>query len=634
MRLSMMPTAKKKLGGMSLFMRQADGSVSGPGSPRAGAVGLPASPAPAVARIDTGHSTAHNTGHTQLPQLQPPPEIVASRQLQIGRYSAASGQSQPGTSMSLPPAQHFHPMQRTRTSASDHATRDGTRTQNAWEDSTVGSMFGDNESRAASDRYRGGQQQTTQLQQLQQQQQQGNGNGNTAHGRHYSDAAYQRMHQSQLSRSQQAQHDENLPFVIGENGLLKVITAPNTHPQNGGGAAAAASAALNLSNGLLHDNEQTIKVDDVYQDDRPHPYETTPTKVAPLRRTKLPHRDARELKRNSFSDRAAAGYSSDVQQNLGMSPERTSEAGEQIEKVRLEERLRRDRERERERELDRERERELEREREQELNHKRSTVFESLTPIEYDEPTYNNTQAAVIVPLREDSSPDEVKEVLQRTPRATRQLQNGLNLNNPFTEGGLARTGSRRLIKPEPAPTLAPPAAPAPAAAALIAIATAKDTFSSANRKRRHSLDYNDAELNAMSYSDLRGQAFDYDPQAAALQLQQQATSTVPAGGTTEDKLEHYKTKGGMDQHQFFTRISADEWEDAGDWFLEQFTSVVQKMKKARREKRTIVERFEGEIAAREEAVRGKIEGIGRTLEDLKAEGRAMMQGKEVDLEF
>jgi len=46
------------------------------------------------------------------------------------------------------------------------------------------------------------------------------------------------------------------------------------------------------------------------------------------------------------------------------------------------------------------------------------------------------------------------------------------------------------------------------------------------------------------------------------------------------------------------------------------------------------VEKFEAEIATREEAVRGKMEGIARTLEDLKHEGQSMMEGKQMELEF
>ena len=121
-----------------------------------------------------------------------------------------------------------------------------------------------------------------------------------------------------------------------------------------------------------------------------------------------------------------------------------------------------------------------------------------------------------------------------------------------------------------------------------------------------------------------------FDKKAAALQQQ----TTAPAGGSIEERLEHFKTKGSLAQHDFLARLSVDEWDEAGDWFLEQFGAVMQRFKKARRAKRQLVQQFEAEISAREEAVRSKIEGIGRTLEDLKQEGQTMMSGKDMDLEF
>lgn len=564
MRLSMMPTTKKKLGGIGLFMRQADGSLGGPGSsPRAGVVGLPTTPAAAL----SGSSHA-----TQLPQLQPPPEIVTARQntqpdTPVTARSIPAPKAGRYATMSLP-AQHYHPMQRTRTSASD-TTRDPPRGHNAWEDSTVASMFGDNESRAASERPRAHQ---------------------GGHARRSSDAAHQRAHPPQPGRAE-PKHDENLPFVIGENGILKVITAPS-----GQTAPHTAPVHVNGNGGIFDD--QSVKTDDAFQDAR-QLYET-PTKAGGLRRTKLPYRDTRDVKSNASSDRPAAGYSPDAQ-SLSMSPERTAEAGEHIDKIRIQERIKRDHERQRERERERERERQLELERE--MQHKRSTLFENLTPLEFDEP-FNDTQAAVIAPSS-GVDPEALKEALQRTPRASRQPQ-PLPPQTRFAadEAPLGRTASRRLKEP-----------------------SNKDLPSS--RKRRQSLDYNDAELHSMSYSDLRGQAFDFDPQAAALQQ-----TTVPAGGTIEERLQHYRTKGSLAQHEFFSRLPMDEWDEAGDWFLEQFGGVVQRLKKARKAKRQLVQQFEAEIAAREEAVRVKIEGIGRTLEDLKQEGQTMMQGKDADLEF
>ncbi|KAK4218603.1 extracellular mutant protein 11-domain-containing protein [Rhypophila decipiens] len=587
----MMPTARRKL---ALFTgrgadNRATGMVVGP-APTTALPALPVKPAPPLT-ADTGHTTL-------LPKLQPP--------IQISRQ-------QPAISSAHAPDDQFHSQQQTATSASRSlpqpkagrfAVASMQSGKNAWDDSTVASFISENGStRSASVRHRGGQGQHHQTQ-------------NQTHRRDYSaDAAYQRGHQhtshharGALSPSPPEQHDENLPFVIGGDGLLKVLPPPSDRHVHG--AAAALNATI--SNNLF--NDQTVKADEFYQDDR-SVYDSPPAKFSALRRTRLPHRDA--TKRTSFSDAGGAGYTSDAQ-SIRLSPERNSEAGEEIEKVRQTERIRRDREREKSREVERlqlEREAQLERQRERErdLQNKRSTVFENLTPVDLEDPTsFNDTRAAVIAPTSEYTAEDPKEEALQRTPRANRQMPppagpvtTGINLFNK--DGPFAQMTTHRLGESNPVPQ---------------------------TLKRRHSLDYDDAELNKMSFSDLRSQAFDYDPQAAAAVAAQQQTSSGSAAGTLEERMQHYKTKGSIDQHEFFTRLSANEWDAAGDWFLEQFADVVNRMKTARRDKRKLVEQFEDEISRREEAVRVKAEGIDKTLVDLKVEGQTMMAGKEMEIDF
>ncbi|KAK4180841.1 extracellular mutant protein 11-domain-containing protein [Triangularia setosa] len=652
MRLRMMPTAKKKLGAIGLFAR-----TGGDSSPRAGAgaVGLPATPAPASALsgknhpLSNGHATNNAQQQEQLPQLQPPHEIIAtsrqqdrhdipatataaSRSIPVlkglsGRYSSVAPSTHhhsqpPPTSMSMSlPAQHFHPMQRTRTTASDPAVREPPRGPNAWEDSTVASMFNDTESRAASDRTH-----TRQISHARQYNSSDGASGPPPAG------AYQRQHQAlppppappQTGRRDHQQHqthqhqqqhgptNENLPFVIGDNGMLTVIAPP--HHQSAVPVISSTAANIPL---------ESDKADDVYHDDRSI-YET-PTKNNALRRTRLPYRDTRGLKDATYSP-SGSQYSPRRTESVSMSPERAVEAGEHLEQVRIEERRKRDRERQRERERELERQREREVEQERELQHKRSTIFENLTPLEFDDDdNFNNIRAGVLA-TTSGVDPEELTEALQRTPRvATRKLPPPV-LPLPLAAkkdvvataavvAPLGRTNSsnRRIIKEPSKP-------------------------STKSLKRRQSLDYNDAELHRMSYSDLRNEAFDYDPQAVAAIEQQTAVKQQQApphpGGNIEQRMEYYKNQGSLDQHQFFTRISVDEWDEAGDWFLGQFGAVVQKFKKARKDKRQLIAQFEDEIYTREEAVRGKIEGIGRTLEDLKHEGQTMMQGKDTDLEF
>jgi hypothetical protein len=428
-------------------------------------------------------------------------------------------------------------------------------------------MFEETDSRAGSDRFRGN------------------------HGRTYSESTYTRP---TAQHERQRSGDDVGPFTIGTNGLIKTVARPG---------AANGPSATTLNTDIQSDIIDQEHYEDAYEDEQQH--EITPQKSNTLRRTKLPHRDTRDTHRNASSENRPTGISSppngSIQGSIQDSPGRRFEQADQldhrVEEARREEELR-------------EHQRARQRERERELHHKRSTIFENLTPVE--DPTWL-TQGAVGAQTAAANSPEDFKEALQRTPRATtattrplisrpssRQPLAAQNQGPPqagFLRGtSLTRTSSRRL---------------------------ARET----TKKRQRSPDYNDAELNAMSYKELAKQDFDYDPQTAALQQM-----TIPSGNSIEDKLAYYKEKDSLDQHQFFTQISIKEWEESGDWFLDQFSSVVNKMKEARKNKRNLVAQFENEITAREEAVRSKMEGIGRTLHELRQEGQTMMQGKDVDV--
>lgn len=640
MRLSMMPTARKKLGGIGLFTRQADGPVSMPVPVASSNPPYPLSspnPRPSTVGLPLGQPSTR--------ELQPPPEIVTARQERdslvpaalavralpapkAGRFSSTypSSANAPGaasTSLPSPPANqlHLHPMHRTRTSASETGPRDTARTANAWEESTVASMFGDSEGRPASDRFRAH-----------------SATPAAAHPRQHSDAGHQRtvrvsptkrikapQHQHQ---HQNQSHEENLaPFMFGDGGLLKVVSQP-----------ASQNRLATVSSGVLHD-PPTAKEEHVREQQEYVPFETTPTKLKPMRYTRAPPKDTRELPRGSFSPNGFSSESNSLDmsperrlpQMRPMSPERPIEPIHAIEKIRMDERVqerqRREREMARELELQEQRElvREQPREQPRELHHKRSTVFEHVEPVSLEEPTFNNTRAAVVGPAASstNSSPKSVTEAAQRTPRQPpRQplpappAYAGFPPANappmrPLDNNSLTRTGHRRF-KPSTGPS--------------------KDS-----KKRRLSPDYNDADLHRMSYADLLQQDFDYDPQQAALQQPPRQPSAPlllnPEAASLEDRLEFYQKQGGLDQHTFFTRMPMREWDEAGDWFLARFGDVVNRMREARKNKRKLVEAFETEISTREEAVRVKVEGIAKTLEDFKAEGRSMMEGKEMDLE-
>ncbi|KAI0159598.1 hypothetical protein GGR57DRAFT_499923 [Xylariaceae sp. FL1272] len=146
------------------------------------------------------------------------------------------------------------------------------------------------------------------------------------------------------------------------------------------------------------------------------------------------------------------------------------------------------------------------------------------------------------------------------------------------------------------------------------------------SKKRSLELDYDDGQLSSMEYARLRQEKFDYDP------AQAEARSAVgPPEGTLADKLSHFHGKDEAKQAEFFTKMSINEWEASGEWFMERFASLMDGFKKARVAKREVIESFETEIADREEAVRKKMQGIGQTLAELKSEGSKMILNKDMD---
>ncbi|CCC14465.1 hypothetical protein SMACR_09271 [Sordaria macrospora] len=559
-----------------------------------------------------------------------------------GRNTSTS--SAPGTSHHLTSSVSFpaqgqpsRPMHRSRPSAPENGQR-----PNAWEDSTVASnMFGDQESRD-------GRSESNHERQIN-----GAHHPQLVRGRHYSDTAFPRSNNTQPQHPAVTQqqpksarptpdHDENLPFVIGEGGILTVLEVPRNRNDPD-------AVALNKTiEAITKEREPTIKIEDEYEGDRAA-FNSTPTKqLGAFQRTRLPHRDPRK---GGSVRGGQGGYTSDVQ-----SPGMSSDTGADLEKSRIEQRLRREREHERLREQEREKERirkeanrrERERKRQHEIQHQRSTVFDDLTPVESEvpplpTPNFNNTQAAVVPSSSGGFDPD-MSSPGNVTPKASgsRHLhpsqipkQQPLPPQLKDASIALARTTSRRAKEKEvqkPQQQHQQQKQQNPCTSPLPILEQAK-------KRRLSTLDYDDAQLYKMPYTTLLTQSFDEDPQEEAEKQQAQATTKLqqddrpPADASLEDKLQHYKTKPTAQQAEFFTHMKIDEWDDAGDWFLDQFTSVAKRIKDARRAKRKMVENFEVEVAEREGAVRGKIEKIGRTLENLKEEGKTMMQGKEMDLE-
>ncbi|EME44064.1 hypothetical protein DOTSEDRAFT_71763 [Dothistroma septosporum NZE10] len=124
-----------------------------------------------------------------------------------------------------------------------------------------------------------------------------------------------------------------------------------------------------------------------------------------------------------------------------------------------------------------------------------------------------------------------------------------------------------------------------------------------------------------MSYSFLKNEPFDIDPQAEDLQLPE-----FQQHQTLEAMLQAVSGLPSQFQHAFFTSLPVEQWEEAGDWFLEQFGEVLKKFKAARQDKRKAAREFEHEIEQRHEAVSKKRKLTEDALSEMKKTGSVVLQ--------
>ena len=139
-------------------------------------------------------------------------------------------------------------------------------------------------------------------------------------------------------------------------------------------------------------------------------------------------------------------------------------------------------------------------------------------------------------------------------------------------------------------------------------------------KRRRASLDHDDTALSNMTYADLQEEEFDMDPAKAAPQ-----THGVADGEDLSVVLEHFRHQPTKEQRSMFSNIPISDWESSGDWFVEQFASLMLRMRDARQGKRRMVRDFEDEAAQQEEAVRLRSEAIDRKLLKMKQDGQRVV---------
>jgi len=139
---------------------------------------------------------------------------------------------------------------------------------------------------------------------------------------------------------------------------------------------------------------------------------------------------------------------------------------------------------------------------------------------------------------------------------------------------------------------------------------------------QEHLLDYDPPELFNKNYQSLKAELFDQDPNAQPFVI-----PGMPDTAPLADKVASVAGAEPGTQSEFFASLNIDEWEEAGDWFLDRFGDTIKALKNVRREKRKAARAFEDEIEQRETHVSKKRSVMNVAMGGMKSNGAAVLQG-------
>lgn len=201
------------------------------------------------------------------------------------------------------------------------------------------------------------------------------------------------------------------------------------------------------------------------------------------------------------------------------------------------------------------------------------------------------------------------QEQAPRPPQHEQQHRSGLSqaqfqaLPLGMTSRPAERHSSTRL-KAEPT-TKQPPVGPAPVMNVSVAPGG----------------DYEHEKLFAMNYEDLKMENFDVDPYADPPVLVDDILQKPLI-----ERLEFVQKELETEQQtKFFCSLPTTEWEDAGDWFLDRFQSIIQRTKEARQKKRKLAQGFELEVEKRHKHVAKKQHQVEDAMDKMKTQGEGLM---------
>ncbi|THW01050.1 hypothetical protein D6C98_01025 [Aureobasidium pullulans] len=133
-------------------------------------------------------------------------------------------------------------------------------------------------------------------------------------------------------------------------------------------------------------------------------------------------------------------------------------------------------------------------------------------------------------------------------------------------------------------------------------------------------LDYDPEELFIKSLDELQRDPFEGPPR--------EEPEVPPTDFSSKSLEEKLKLAAGFEpekQRKFLASLTIDEWETAGDWFQDRFSEVFEKLKEARRARRTLAMKYEQEIAKRQQEVSKKRKITEEALSGMRVTGAQVL---------
>lgn len=135
-------------------------------------------------------------------------------------------------------------------------------------------------------------------------------------------------------------------------------------------------------------------------------------------------------------------------------------------------------------------------------------------------------------------------------------------------------------------------------------------------------LDYPPEQLFDLKFNDVASQNFDVSPSHPHAHGHHE----MMEWDTLEGNLLKARKLDWDEKVKFFATLTIDEWENAGNWFQEQFADTMKKMTAVRRTKRKLAADFEKEIKGRHDDVVRKRRATDAALQAMRESGGKVLE--------